>query len=1042
MKRLTILLFFIICSVGAMAQNRTKVIFYILDEQTKQPLQGAVVEVSPKAEPTEKLYYTSGRGGYMEFSVPMGEYVVTASFVGYADKSFICKANAKEVNLGNVYMRESATKIDAVVKEVHQFRTTQNADTLIYNAAAFKTTKDAEAEKLLSKMPGVVVEDGKVEVQGEQVKKIFVDGDEFFGDDVTMAINTIPAEIIDKVEVFDKLSDEAEFSGIDDGDSYKAINFVTKKSMRNGQFGKVYGGLGWQPQADDVSFNPKYLVGGNINSFHNRHKLSLIGLFNNINQQNFSFEDLLGVTSSSGRRGGDGGNQFMVRPQAGVALVNAVGVNYNGVWGRRKSVKFQGSYFFNNTDTRNNSERTTWYESPAPYGTLYSLAKSQKINNNHRLNARLDWRISRSQQLTSRTTISYQGHRPTTTTEGYSNNDTDLDTVGMEGISFRSLAYNAKSSENRMRGINANEFLQYRLRLGAPGRTMTVTARAGYRDNRATRHIMENNAKAIPFDSPLYESLYNEYFKGEKSWHDMAENPLLFEPIFEYIDVPTYTYNLRGGINYNEPIARNWTLTAQYNVTYRNQSKEQEAWYANDNSFVPDYERPIEALSINSSTNTLTHRVGPGIRYSKNRNTFVARVLYENLSRNGSFENGANMSSLVEKHYHSVQYHAMFRYAFDKQNSLRIQFRSNSDAPSVTQLHNIFDVSSPNNISVGNSNLAPEYSHSGSIRYILSLADKGQTFMAMIRGEYYQNAISGSTLYNSKGWALPEDMNGIAIPKDESGKSYRPTQITSYENISGMWSVRANVSYGVPLSFMKCNLNMTANVQYSVVPSAVYDAGASQTELLQNVAEHNFNINKANNIGYTFRLALGSNISENIDFTVGWRGTYNQAWNSLAEAETGENVVNNYFRHTASASVKWIFGAGFTLTANAAYHQYIGFSNNYNEQYVLCNLYLGKQVFKNRRGEVLIGVNDIFNQNTAFNRSVGSGYTRNVLNSTVGRYVMVQFVYNLRHFGKNASRNISDYEGMDGKSIRQRPRGMNGGMGSGIGDGMRNRNDF
>ena len=1026
MKRLCLaLIFAILCSTVAMAQNRSKVIFYLLDEQSKQPLQGAVVEVAPTKEPQEKSYYTSGRGGYMEFSVPMGEYSITATFIGYADKSFKCTANQKVVEIGKIYMRESATKIDAVVKEVQQFRTTQNADTLIYNAAAFKTTKDAEAEKLLSKMPGIVVEDGKVEVQGEQVKKVFVDGDEFFGDDVAMAINTLPAEIVDKVEVFDKLSDEAEFSGIDDGDSYKAINFVTKKKMRNGQFGKVYAGLGWQPETDKASFNPKYLVGGNINSFHNKQKITVLGLFNNINRQNFSFEDLLGVSSASGRGGRGSSNQFMVRPQAGVALVNAVGVNYNDTWGRRKQIKFQGSYFFNNTDTRNISEVESWHEYPAPYGTSYSHSESQKVNNNHRLNARLDWKISRSMQLTSRTTISYQGHRPQTTTEGYSNNDTDLDTVGMEDIAFRSLAYNARSSENRMRGINANEFLQYRLRLGAPGRTMTITARAGYRDNRATRHIMENNAKAIPYNDDRYESLYNDYFGEGKIWQDMRQSDVMFVPVYEHIEVPTYTYNIRGGINYNEPIARNWTLSFQYNFTYRNQSKDQEAWYTKED-FSHDGTRPIGALSINSATNTLTHRAGPGIRYSKNRNTLVLRVMYENLSRYGTFENGNNVSSLVNRQYHAPQYHAMFRYAFNKQNSLRIQFKSDSDAPSVSQLHNIFDVSSPNRISIGNSNLAPEYSHSGSIRYILSLPDKGQTFMVMLRGEYYQNAISGSTLYNSRGWALPADMNGIAIPTDEGGKAYRPTQITSYENIDGLWSVRANVSYGLPLPFMKCNLNMAANVNYSVTPSAVYDAGKTQADLLENVATHNFSINKTNNIGYTFRLALGSNISENIDFTVSWRGTYNQAWSSLAKESYGDNTINNYFRQTASASIKWIFGPGFTLTANAEYHQYLGFTNSYNEHYLLCNLYLGKQIFKNKRGEVLIGVNDIFNQNRAFNRSVSSGYTRNTVNSTIGRYVMVQFVYNLRHFGKNASRNISDYEGMDGKSSRSQRGGVSG----------------
>ena len=185
------------------------------------------------------------------------------------------------------------------------------------------------------------------------------------------------------------------------------------------------------------------------------------------------------------------------------------------------------------------------------------------------------------------------------------------------------------------------------------------------------------------------------------------------------------------------------------------------------------------------------------------------------------------------------------------------------------------------------------------------------------------------------------------------------------------------------------------------------------------------------------RTSADCNISENIDFTISWRGTYNQAWNSATEATYGEKIINDYFRHTASASVKWIFGPGFTLTANAAYHQYIGFENNYNEQYILCNLYLGKQLFKNRRGEIQIGVNDILNQNTAFSRSTGSGFTRNVLNSTVGRYVMVQFVYNLRHFGKNASRNISDYEGMSGKTNRPYQGGM-----SGMRQGGRMRNDF
>jgi hypothetical protein len=164
-------------------------------------------------------------------------------------------------------------------------------------------------------------------------------------------------------------------------------------------------------------------------------------------------------------------------------------------------------------------------------------------------------------------------------------------------------------------------------------------------------------------------------------------------------------------------------------------------------------------------------------------------------------------------------------------------------------------------------------------------------------------------------------------------------------------------------------------------------------------------VNLANNIGYDAGVTLGSNISENIDFTISWRGTYNQAWNTI-----GQTAKNNYFNHSVNGNVKWTFLKRMTLTAAVSYVQYIGFTNKYNEDYVLCNLYLGCKVFKNKRGEVQIGVNDILNQNTSFARTTGSGYVQNAWNSCIGRYFSVQFVYNLRRFGKKGSTKMSDYD--------------------------------
>ena len=133
--------------------------------------------------------------------------------------------------------------------------------------------------------------------------------------------------------------------------------------------------------------------------------------------------------------------------------------------------------------------------------------------------------------------------------------------------------------------------------------------------------------------------------------------------------------------------------------------------------------------------------------------------------------------------------------------------------------------------------------------------------------------------------------------------------------------------------------------------------------------------------------------------------------------------------------MKFVLPLGFTFTASAAYTQYIGFTNSYDDSYVLCNVYVGKKIFRNRRGEIMVGVNDLLNQNRAFVRSTGSGWTQNATNSVIGRYYMVQFTYNLRHFGKKGSRNIRDYDGVEqpGNAKQFRMMGPPPGGGPGFG---------
>ncbi len=969
MKKLFGIVLFICLTTAAFAQQRGKLTMSVIDSQTREGIAGAVVEVSPSDTPDgEKKYYTSGFGGKIEISnLKYGDYDVVITFLGYDDLKKSVKVDAAAKDLGTVEMTESATKIDAVVKEVQAIRASQKGDTVSYNAEAFKVANDADVEGLLKKLPGITITNGSVEAQGETVKKIFVDGKEFFGEDVSTALNSLPAQAVKNIEVYNKLSDNAEFSGMDDGEGYKAINIVTHESMRQGVFGKIYAGYGYQPDTDDITESNKYVFGGNVNYFNNNHRLSGIALLNNINQQNFSFEDILGVSGSTGGMGGGMGRgvgQYMVRPQSGVAKVGSIGLNYTGSWGENDKVKLEASYFFNRTRTKNLSETIKWYEAPLEdLGTLEQTGYSDNLNYNNRLNARFDWRISENQSIMSRTGLSFQSYDPYSITDGLQYGDA-IHNIIMNG------------NEANQGGYNISEFLQYRLKLGKPGRLFTADVRFSYRNN-------DNDSKSYSNQSTI----------------DNGDGT--YSPLLRYLADGSDSNNLgiEGAVNYAEPLSQYSQLNFQYRLGYTGQERDKQTWnFGNDDTYTNGVLDP--QLSNKYTSDYTTHRIGPGFRYSKERNTLVLDLNYQYSTLNGEVR--ATNTQAVKRSYNDVTYFLMGNFNIDRQNSIRMFIMSGTDNPNITQLQNLLDISDMQYVTGGNDRLNPAYSHRINFHYNNTNLEKGRTFMWMFSFQSTSDYIS-SSIYT--GEHIPQSVI------DEVGST--PVQYTTYDNVDGYRSLRTHLSYGLPLNFMKCNFNIMAGVNYTRTPSLV-----------------NGERNMASNIGYDANVVLGSNISENVDFTLSWNGTYNQADNSLASGGS----KNEYFNHTASGSLKTVFWKGFTFTASANYVQYIGFTNDYNDSYTLCNAYIGKKLFRNQLGEIMVGVNDIFNQNTSFARTTGSGYTQNSWNSVIGRYFTVQFNYNLRVFGKKGSHVLSDYNISDGKSSSRRmgsPMGGPGGPGGG-----------
>ncbi len=971
MKRTLLTTLLTLFAAAAFAQ-RGGVTATVVDADTGESVVGAVLTLTPVKTPEKKQYFTSAFKGAVSIpSLAYGEYSLSVAFLGYNNLDTTFRVSASKVSLGLLKLKPGV-QIETVVKEAKALRTSQKGDTVSYNAGAFKVVADADVEGLLKKMPGITVTDGTVEAQGETVKKVFVDGKEFFGEDVTTAIKSLPAEAVDRVEVYNKLSDAAEFSGMDDGEGYKALNIVTRPGMRQGQFGKLYAGFGYDADTETED-KFKYIAGGNANVFSGDSRISFIGLFNNVNQQNFSFEDILGVSGGGGGRRGGMGN-YMVRPQSGVASVNAIGVNYSDTWGKRNQVTFQGSYFFNNTNTENRSTVEKWYEAPMIPDTLSTNGYSDTKGYNHRFNARLEWKISENQNLMIRPRFSYQSNDPWSRTTGWQ--------YGAPADGGSGYSRTDNFSDALRHGYNVGTSAVYRAKLGKNGRTITLDGSFSYSDNTNNSNSWSNILATQP-DRPAVDPVTGVW---DPELHRTA---LPAQPGAVVVVQPAGQLHLHragGQIRAGE---------LQYRASYNSQERDKRSYITGDD-FSTAGLTPDRSLSNSYESGYLTQSVGPGFRFSKERNTFIANVYYQRSALDGQIVR--DDAEKIKHAYNNVTYFMMGQLNINCENSLRLFVSSYTDSPSITDLQSVYDVSDAQNISHGNPNLKPTYSHRVNFHYTNSNVEKGRTFMWMF---------SMNTTLDYTAQHLVQRPGDITI----DGQAYSPNFYSTTENLDGYWQLRTHLSYGLPIGFLKSNFNVMAGVIYTKTPSILGGTVDAATGMISGGER-----NDTKNMGYDFRAVLGSNISENVDFTLSWNGTYNEATNSL----NADKSKNRYFNHTAQGNLKVVFPLGFTFTASAAYSQYIGFTNDYSEDYLLCNVWLGKKVFKNKRGEVMVGVNDLFNQNRAFSRSTGSGYTQNSTNSVIGRYYMVQFNYNLRRFGKKGSRNIKDYDGVESSSGSRR----------------------
>ena len=943
MKRKILLLLLSIISV-AMFSQEMKVVGNLTDRDTKDGVYMATIQLL-KADSTFVKGSLTDENGNFTIDVPSeGKYILKFSSVGYKNfaRNFFVNQKKPVAYLGSISFGADAIMLKGATVLGQAAKVTLKEDTFVYNASAYRTPEGSVVEELVKKLPGAQIDDdGKITINGKEVKKILFDGKEFMTGDTKTAMKNIPTSIIEKVKAYEEKSDLAKVTGIDDGEEETVLDFGIKKGMNKGVFGNADLSLGTHKR-----YSEKLMGAG----FYDKFRIMGFGNANNVNDAGFP--------GGGGRWGG--GLQ-------GLNAKKMVGVNLNYDDGKKLKIDGSARWNHSNGDTRSTQSTENFVNKSGAFSNSSNSSLTRGDSFDARL--RLEWKPDSMTDILFRPQFSYSendtqngGLSATYNDNPYNYVENPLADASLEELKAKGLMVNRRlnRSVSYLESKSAGAKLQINRKLNTKGRNITFLGNLNYSDAKSNNLSLSNvhlfQLKNILGTDSIYQTNRYNY-------------------------TPTKNLSTAAQLTYSEPLWRGAFLQLSYKFTYNFKKSDRSTYDFSDvesglfDNVVPGYRNWNSYLGLlhgdlsdyydksqsrYSEYRNYIHEIQLGLKIVKKKYNLNAGVMFQ--PQTSKFiQEYRGVSTDTVRNVMNFSPTFEFRYKFSKRSNLRINYRGTTAQPEMSDLLDITDDSDPLNIKKGNPGLKPSFTNNFRLFYNTYMESHQTAIMTFVNYKNVRNSVS----------------NAVTYDENTGGRITRP------ENINGNWDMMAALMLNTSIdSAGVWNVNTFTTYNYNNYVGYLVQGNEKMSRK---------NTTRTTSIGE--KLSMGYR-KDWLDLSVDGSLNYMRTRNLL---QSSGNL--NTWQFSYGANFNFYLPWNMSITTDLHENSRRGYDGGANTNELIWNAQISQSFLKGSALSVSLQFYDILQNMSNFSRTVNAMQRSDVQYNSINSYAMLHVIYRFNLFG-------------------------------------------